>query len=73
MDRGDANNDGSSVSISGNNAVIEAPHKNLENGDKAAGAAYIYQRNKSGEWAEIQKIVASEAHENDLFRDYVDV
>lgn len=57
---------GVSVSTSGNYAIIGAfRDDNIAGTD--AGAAYIFERNDAGVWTEVQKVMASDASENDLF------
>ena len=60
-----------SVSISGNYAVIGALQEdNDENGNgyvQQAGSAYIFKRDASGSWNQIQKIVAFDRNTGDLF------
>lgn len=55
---------GSSISISGNYAVVGAPSERHDvsglNELEEAGSAYIYELNGSGDWLQKQKIVASE-------------
>jgi len=62
---------GVSVSISGNYAIVGA---NAEDEDAAggntlsdAGSAYIFERDASGNWSQVQKITASDRGENDWF------
>ncbi len=59
-DRSSNDNFGFSVSISGDYAVVGAP-ENVE------GAAYVFKKNSSGNWSEIQKIQAADGENNDLF------
>ncbi len=62
---------GFSVSISGNYAIVGAygncEDVNGNNYQNAAGSAYIFERNSSGEWIEVQKLVASDRNIGDLF------
>ena len=62
---------GTSVSISGNYAVVGAwkeDHDEVGNDSiHNAGAAYIYERNLLGDWVEMAKIVASDREEGDQF------
>lgn len=54
-------NFGRSVSISGNYAIIGAEQESdWEEELVSAGAAYIFKRNEMGEWAELQKLTASD-------------
>ncbi|MFC1837412.1 hypothetical protein ACFLYW_01870 [Thermodesulfobacteriota bacterium] len=55
---------GSSISASGNYAIIGAPEDDA-NGDKS-GAAYIYKL-ENGQWVEQTKIVGLDTAENDRF------
>lgn len=52
---------GYSVSISGNYAIIGAPGKGT------TGAAYIFERDGSGNWTEVQKLLASDRAMTDWF------
>jgi len=51
---------GTSVSISGDYAIVGAP-------EHVAGAVYVFKRDTSGNWSEVQKIEANDASNNDLF------
>jgi hypothetical protein len=62
---------GWSVSLHGNQALIGAYNQDrnqfgaeLKNN---AGAAYIFEKNSSGQWEQIQKIVANDRSEGDFF------
>ncbi|MBN4065968.1 FG-GAP repeat protein, partial [Candidatus Amoebophilus asiaticus] len=62
---------GHRVSISGNYAMVGA---NLEDEDASgadslgqAGSAYIFERDGSGNWNQVQKITASDREANDRF------
>ena len=55
------------VSISGDRAIVGAI------GNDASGSAYIFERNESGEWTEIQKLIASDAASNDAFGSSVSI
>jgi hypothetical protein len=56
---------GSSVDISGNRAIVGAP---LENSAGAfAGAVYIFERDATGSWVRVAKILASDAEAGDRF------
>ena len=70
-DRADTVFFGVSVSISGNYAIvgaqIEAKDASGGNTMPEAGAAYVYERDSSGNWIEAQKIVASDRAANDEF------
>ena len=70
-DRATADNFGRSVSISDNYIIVGA---NREDHDAAgsnaitdAGAAYIFERDSSGNWVESQKITASDRSASDQF------
>lgn len=62
---------GNSVDISGDLAVVGASNdeKNAEGNDDVpyAGSTYIFKRNSSGIWEEIQKIVTSDRDTGDYF------
>jgi hypothetical protein len=70
-DRADGDLFGSSVSISGNNAVVGALMQDKDDLGGSpladAGAAYIFRRNANGDWNEINKLVASDRAETDIF------
>ncbi|HBS85187.1 MAG: hypothetical protein A2W91_01745 [Bacteroidetes bacterium GWF2_38_335] len=76
-DRGLADIFGSSVSISGNVIIIGAPNEDEDaTGGTTisnSGSAYIFQRNESGVWNEIQKIVAPDRAETDIFGNSVSI
>lgn len=66
------NNDllGSSISIDGNRMVIGAigeDHSALSGPASNGGSAYIFERNTSGIWNEIEKITASDRNFSDEF------
>ena len=56
---------GSSVSISGDYAVIGASYDSDDGFN--SGSAYIFERNGAGVWSETQKLTASDAAEFDYF------
>lgn len=56
---------GDAVAISGDTAVIGADRDNDEG--PFAGAAYIFNRNASGDWSERSKVVASDGSADDRF------
>jgi len=56
---------GSSVSISGDYAIVGADHEDA--GGDAAGAAYIFHRTDTNTWDTGTKIVASDAQDDDFF------
>ena len=65
-DRGESDNFGYSVAIDGSYAIIGA-HYEYPGDTVNAGAAYIFERDTSGNWSEIQKIVASDRESSDYF------
>ena len=56
---------GFSVSISGDYAVIGAPHDDDTGPD--SGSAYIFERDGLGNWNEVQKLIASDGDAEDYF------
>ena len=70
-DRANWDNFGSSVAISGNYAIVGAPVEDEDasgmNTVRDPGSAYIFERDETGNWHEIQKIVASDRAEEDWF------
>jgi len=62
---------GVSVSVSGNYAIVGAywEDENATGGSWVhnAGSAYIFKREGNGNWKQVQKIVASDRHNEDLF------
>ena len=70
-DRAAMDNFGTSVSISGDYAIITAPGDGESatgvNSMSYAGSAYIFERNSSGIWIEVQKIVTSDRAVDDQF------
>ncbi len=70
-DRAANDNFGMAVSISGNYLVVgvfqEDEDENGLNTMNYAGSAYIFERNNSGLWVEVQKIVASDRAIEDYF------
>lgn len=70
-DRGANDKFGTTVSISGNHAIVGS---SLEDEDafglntlNLAGSAYVFERNIGGNWKEVQKLVASDRASNDRF------
>ncbi len=65
---------GETVAISGNYAVVNAPRevKGLSGQPDLinAGACYIFERDGSGVWSEVQKIVPSQRYARDQFGDF---
>lgn len=59
-DRSSNDHFGTSVSISGDYAIVGAP-------EHVAGAVYVFKRDGTGNWAETQKVEANDATNNDLF------
>ena len=70
-DRAAMDNFGTSVSISGDYAIITVPGDGESatgvNSMSYAGSAYIFERNSSGMWIEVQKIVTSDRAVDDQF------
>ena len=70
-DRGGSDLFGLSVSISGNYAIVGAYQEDEDadglNTTSNAGSAYVYKRAGSGNWAEVQKLVASDRDVDDQF------
>jgi hypothetical protein len=62
-----SNRFGTSVALEGNTAVIGAAGDPSTSGELNTGAVYIYRRDASMEWQEVQKLVASDAAGGDLF------
>ena len=62
---------GRSVSIDGNHLIVGADYEDT-NGD-AAGAAYIFERNETGVWSEVQKLTASFSFANGRFGNKVSI
>jgi len=62
---------GSSVSISGNRAIVgaygEDEDASGENSLPFAGSAYIFECDVNGSWKEVQKLVPSDRNDHDLF------
>lgn len=56
---------GSSVSVSGDTAIIGADYD--DNGGSDTGSAYVFTRNSGGTWSEQAKLTASDAAEQDWF------
>ena len=70
-DKEAGDNFGQSVSISGNYIIVGSPyHSKDANGGNVisgAGAAYIFERNASGTWTQVKKLVATDRSANDFF------
>ncbi|MEM6769990.1 MAG: DNRLRE domain-containing protein, partial [Bacteroidota bacterium] len=62
---------GSAVDVSGNFIIVGAPledqNANGQSTRTSAGSAYLYERNGSGNWSQIQKIVNSDRSQRDNF------
>ena len=58
-------NVGYSVAIDGDRAIVGARLEDA--GGSNAGAAYVFERDGSGVWQEVQKLTASDAASGDLF------
>lgn len=76
-DRGANDNFGISVSISGDHLVVGA-HQNADdevgaNPINFAGAAYIFERNISGVWSEVTKVVSTDRAADEYFGNSVAV
>ncbi|MEL6670083.1 MAG: FG-GAP repeat protein, partial [Bacteroidota bacterium] len=72
------NNDemGTAVAISGNYAIVGIPNDDdSPNGPDLpnAGSAIIYERNANGNWVEVQKLVAGDRENEDLFGSAVSI
>lgn len=76
-DRGVNDKFGEKVAISGNYAIVGAPFESEDvsgsNTMDAAGSAYIYELNGSGQWVQKQKIVASDRVAYDNFGNDVSI
>jgi hypothetical protein len=75
-DRGEYDNFGMSVAISGDFAIVGADEEDEDaiggNPIFSSGSAYIF-KNTAGTWTEVQKIVASDREEGDYFGYSVDI
>ena len=65
-DRNPSDSFGGSVAISGDTIIVGADEYDF-NRDHGAGAAYIFEKNSSGAWTQIQKLTARDAATNDYF------
>jgi hypothetical protein len=65
-DKGERDNFGNSVAISGDTAIVGA---DLEDADEIsnAGSAYIFQRDNKGTWQEVEKLIAKNRGNGDKF------
>jgi regulation of enolase protein 1 (concanavalin A-like superfamily) len=59
-------NFGSSVSLSGDRAIVGAPYAS-PGGTYSAGAAYVFTRASNGTWTQEAKLVASDKAQSDYF------
>ncbi|MBI3817863.1 MAG: S8 family serine peptidase [Planctomycetes bacterium] len=57
---------GYSISLSGNRVAIGAPYKEISSNNEC-GAVYIFERDGSGNWSQINKKTASDAFPGDHF------
>jgi hypothetical protein len=64
---------GCSVSISGNAAIVGAYWEDIDPANTSAGAAYIYELDSIGNWAEVQKVVAFTRDHSEVFGWSVDI
>jgi gliding motility-associated-like protein len=60
---------GGGVSLSGNYAIVSAPSHN----NNSEGAAYVFRRDPSGIWKEIQRIKSSDVSTGDMFGNSVGI
>lgn len=71
LDRTEGDRFGRAVAISNNYAIVgaftEAEDEIGENYMEAAGSAYIFERNESNNWIQVQKVVASDRSAQDWF------
>lgn len=65
-DRDPSDSFGGSVAISGGSIIVGADEYDF-NRDHGAGAAYMFEKNSSGAWTQIQKLTARDAATNDYF------
>ncbi len=76
-DRGEWDEFGGSVCISGNYAIVGAIYEDEDasggNTVGAAGSAYIFKRDEQGQWNQVQKIVASDRTGSDKFGSSVSI
>ncbi len=68
---------GSSLAVSGEYAIVGAYYEDEDgsyiNSLECSGSAYIFKRDNTGIWKEIQKIVASDRSAYDLFGNSIDI
>jgi len=75
-DRAEGDFFGKSVSISGSKAIVAAYANDEESGGSIfydAGSAYIFERDESGNWIEVDKIIASDIGTGDGFGNSVSI
>ena len=76
-DRAQFDEFGFSVSLSSKYAIVGAYSENEDatgiNSMPQSGSAYIFERNGSGVWHEVQKVVASDRFDNDFFGNSVSI
>jgi len=70
-DRAANDNFGLAISISGDYAIVGSPNEDEDaagaNNLSGAGSAYVFERDASGNWLQVQKIVASDRAMSDAF------
>jgi len=68
---------GTSVSLNGDYAIVGAPHDNEDtigaNSLNQSGSVYIFERNASDSWIEVEKLVAIDRAEDDKFGSSVSI
>ena len=62
---GEAGDDFAMVSLSGDRAIVGA--LNEDSGGSSAGAAYIFERDGTGTWSEVTKLLASDSRAGEQF------
>ncbi|MFK7971384.1 MAG: FG-GAP repeat protein [Bacteroidia bacterium] len=72
LDRNRYDNFGSSVSVSGDHVIVGASRES-DIGLSDNGAAYIFERDASGNWTEVQKLLASDKASSDFFGNSVSI
>lgn len=58
---------GHSVSVNGDYLIVGANRENLNISGNNVGAAYIFEKGETGNWVEVQKLVASDRDDGDHF------
>ncbi|MEM6398387.1 MAG: hypothetical protein AAF741_18705, partial [Bacteroidota bacterium] len=70
-DRQEGDQFGFSVAISGDYAVVgawaEDPQDDMDNELSFAGSAYVFEKDDNGNWAQVQKLIASDREAGDFF------